>query len=227
MNKWFIPLLILIISCCFAGCIRIPQPVGYGYSKQSKMQAAHHWEILANDVANDINRELIARGYLVDPLYVRHSCGLPDSCGAGETFPFDEGFNDLLVSELVGFGVPIQVAQEEDAMIVDYKVQVLYHNATRYQWPQPGVITALAAGIVVFKDAPSELINLAIAGATDLARTTSVVNGHYEVIITTSISDNNKYIMRSSNIYYINDEDFWHYQNMTPATELELTSSTQ
>ncbi len=226
MNRNVIYLTIVVACIVLVGCIRVPQPTGYAFSKQSKMQAGHHWEVLANDTANDINNELIDRGYLTTPLYVKHSCGLPDACGPGETFPFDEGFNDLLVSQLVRFGVPTQVAQEENSLLVDYKVQVLYHHATRYQYPYPGTITALTAGILVFRNAPADLLALAIAGAVDLARTTSVINGHYEVIVTTSITDDNKYIMRSSNIYYINDVDFWHYKQATPASEIELTSST-
>ncbi len=225
MSKYVLVAALLIAVNVLAGCIRIPQPTGYAYNKQQKMQAAHHWEVLANDVANQINTELINRDYLITPVYVRHACGLPDTCGTGETFPFDEGFNDLLVSQLVRFGVPTRAANEEDALVVDYKVQVLYHQANRYQWLQPGLLTSLTAGIVVFRNAPGEILALATAGAVDAALATTVVNGHYEVIITTSIVDDNRYIMRSSNIYYINDADFWHYQQDSPAPELELTSS--
>ncbi|WP_319547515.1 hypothetical protein [Desulfogranum marinum] len=225
MSRYAIVAALLVAVTMFAGCLRIPQPTGYAYTKQQKMQAAHHWQVLANDVASQINTELINREYLVTPVYVRHSCGLPDTCGKGETFPFDEGFNDLLVSQLVKFGVPTRAAKEEDALVVDYKVQVLYHQANRHQWLQPGVLTALTAGIVVFRNAPGEILALATAGAVDAALATTVVNGHYEVIITTSIVDDNRYIMRSSNIYYINDADFWHYQQASPAPELELTSS--
>lgn len=213
------------LALLLSGCIRIPQPAGYGYSVQQKMQAAHHWEVLANDVAQQINKELIDRDYLTTPVYVRHSCGLPDACGKGETFAFDEGFNDLLVSELVRFGVPTQATNDEETLVVDYKVQVLYHSAGRFQNPQPGVLTALTMGIVVFRNAPGEILALATAGAVDSALTHATFSGHYEVIITTSIVDDNRYIMRSSNIYYINDADFWHYQHSAPAAELELTSS--
>ena len=225
MSRYALLAGLLVTVHILAGCIRIPQPTGYAYNKQQKMQAAHHWEVLASDVANQINTELINRDYLITPVYVRHACGLPDACGIGETFSFDEGFNDLLVSELVRFGVPTRAASEEDALVVDYKVQVLYHQATRYQWLQPGVLTALTAGVLVFRNAPGEILALATAGAVDAGLSTSVVNGHYEVIITTSIVDDNRYIMRSSNIYYINDVDFWHYQQASPAPELELTSS--
>ena len=208
-----------------AGCIRAPQPKGYAYSSQHKMQAAHHWNVLAADMAIQINRELIERGYLLHPVYVRHSCGVAEACGKDETYAFDEGFNDLLISQLVNRGVPTRAANEEGALVVDYKVQVLYHAADRYQWPQPGAITALTAGITVFRNAPGEILAIALAGAADTIRTTSVINGHYEVIITASIVDENRYIMRSSNIYYINDADFWHYQQMEAAPEIELTNS--
>lgn len=226
-KKHLAPLLLLffMLSVTLSGCIRIPQPAGYTYSVQQKMQAAHHWEVLANDVAQQINKELIDRDYLTTPVYVRHSCGLPDACGKSETFAFDEGFNDLLVSELVRFGIPTQTTNDEDTLVVDYKVQVLYHSAARFQNPPPGVLTALTMGIVVFRNAPGEILALATAGAVDSALASASFSGHYEVIITTSIVDDNRYVMRSSNIYYINDADFWHYQQAAPAAELELTSS--
>lgn len=189
------------------------------------MQAAHHWDVLANDVANQINNELIRKGYIETPVHVRYSCGLPDNCGPGETFPFDEGFNDLLTTQLVNFGVPTMPAKEEAGLDVEYKVQVLYHDATRVQYLRPGVLTALTAGIMVFRNAPTEIIAVAAAAAVDTALAMSQVNGHYEVIITTSIVDDNRYVVRKSDIYYINDKDFWHYQQSTPAQEIELTSS--
>ncbi len=219
---FFFPLCLL--SMILSGCLRSPLPTGYAYSTQQKMQAANHWEVLANDVANQINKELIDREYLTTPVYVRHSCGRPDACGKGETYAFDEGFNDLLVTELVTFGVPTRAAIEEDTLVVDYKVQVLNHRAVRYPNPPPGVMTALAMGITVFRNAPIEIIAMLTAGAVDATLANVTSSGHYEVIITTSIVDENRYIMRSSNIYYINDVDFWQYQQAAPAAELELTS---
>jgi len=219
---------ILLLSLCaffISGCTRIPQPTGYALSEQQKLQAAYHWNVLANDVANQINSELIERGYLDTSVYVKHSCNEGENCGPAQTFPFDEGFNDLLTTQLVNFGVPTSPEEDEKSLVVDYKVQVLYHQANRYQWPRPGGLTALTAGIMVFRNAPFELATLVGAAAVDALWSTSVVNGNYEVIITTSIVDNNLYIMRKSDIYYINDPDFWHYLPVESANELELTSS--
>ena len=219
--------LILLCLLCTAlnGCTRAPQPAGYPLSEQQKMQAAHHWNVLANDVANRINNELVRRQYYNMPVYVSHSCGKPDACGPGEGFAFDEGFNDLLTTQLVNFGVPTKVSPDETALVVNYKVQVVYHQDIPRQWPPPGMLTALTTGIMVFRDAPSEIIAIAAAAAVDLISTTAVVNGHYEVIITTSIAENNQYLFRTSDIYYINDADFWHYQKATPAPELDVIST--
>jgi len=214
-----------LCALLFSSCVRVPQPAGYAFGEQQKMQAVHHWDVLANDVANQINVELIAQGHLNTPVYVQHSCGQPNDCGPGETFPFDEGFNDLLTTQLVNFGVPTKVEVDENSLIVNYKVQVVYHQSTRFQNPRPGVITALTAGIMVFRNAPAEIAAVAGAIAADGLLATTVLSGHYEVIITTSIVDDNLYLMRKSDIYYINDPDFWHYQQTTPADELELTSS--
>jgi len=207
------------------GCSRIPQPVGYSYSEQQKMQAAHHWEVLANDVANQVNAELVARGYLDTPVYVRHVCEEKKDCTGSSPFAFDQGFNDLLTTHLVNFGVPTRPVPADDSLEVDYKIQVIYHRSARYQWPQPGVLTALTAGIMVFRNAPFEVAAIAGAAAADALWSTEVMNGHYEVIITTSIINDNLYLMRKSDIYYINDTDFWQYQPSVPAQELQLTSS--
>ena len=216
-------LLTALLFCLAAGCTRIPQPQGFHYSDQRKMQAAHHWNVLANDVANRINTELIRQNYLNSPVYVRHSCGKPNACAPGETFAFDEGFNDLLTTQLVNFGVNTQKTPDGAVLTVEYKVQVVFHSDNRVQWPQPGMLTALTTGIMVLRDAPSEIIAIAAAAAIDALRSTSVVNGHYEVIITTSIVDRNRYVMRTSDIYYINDADFWQYQQGGAAAEIPLT----
>ena len=220
--RLFLPMLVTVL-CLASGCVRMPQPQGFPYSNQPKMQAAHHWNVLANDVANRINNELIRRNFLDSALHVRHSCTKPDGCGPGSASPFDEGFNDLLTTQLVDFGIDTRAAADGASLIVDYKVQVVHHRAVRSQWPQPGVLTALATGVTVLRDAPWELITIASAAAVDTLRATSVLNEHDEVIITTSIMDGDRYLLRTSDIYYINDADSWQYRQPAPAAEIRLT----
>lgn len=215
-----------LISFLFlVSCSAVPQPESYEYSPQKKMQAANHWDILANNVANQINIALIDQGYLEEAVYVKHACGEADPCGKSNTTPFDEGFNDLLTTQLVSFGVPTLATAEEDELTVEYKVQVIYHENGRMRVLWPGELTMLAMGIITLQNAPWEIQALAAAGVADLMNQGQVVKGNYEVIVSVSIVDNNRYIMHNSSIFYINDPNFWHYQYSSPGAEIQLTDS--
>jgi hypothetical protein len=224
MRCLFFAILTLSLLC---GCSRIPEPAGFEYSSQSKMQAAHHWDVLAMDVANQINLELIKDDLLNTAVYVKKTCGEDDApCKQNETSQFDEGFHDLLVTQLVRYGIPTSTQPGNEAITINYKVQVVYHNTDRIRTLAPGTLTALTAAVQVLKNAPSEIITVATAGAIDIANAGFVSNGHYEIIITTSMVSMQKYLFRTSSIYYINDADFWHYQASNgKAKEIRMTSS--
>ena len=224
MRFIFFAILSLLLIC---SCSRIPEPAGFEYSSQSKMQAAHHWDVLAMDVANQINLELIKDDLLNTAVYVKKTCGEDDApCKPNETSQFDEGFHDLLVTQLVRYGIPTSTQPEHEAITINYKVQMVYHNAKRIRTLAPGMFTALTAAVEVLKNAPSEIITIATAGAIDIANASFVNNGQYEIIITTSMVSTGKYLFRTSSIYYINDADFWHYQASSgKAKEIKMTNS--
>lgn len=207
-------------------CARIPEPIDYNHSVQRKMQAAHHWDVLAADVAGKINGELIRQDLFNTSLYVRTTCGDENTpCAPQQTSPFNEAFRDLLITELVGFGIPTRQTPDEESLVVNYKVQIVRHNAKRFRTIQPGLITGLTAAVLVLRNAPEELLALAAAGIVDYANQSLVRGGHYEVIITSSMIEQGSYLFRSSDIYYINDDDFIHYlDNGTPAKEIPLTA---
>jgi hypothetical protein len=218
----FVALQILFLS----SCARIPEPVGYEYSEQPKMQAAYHWDVLASDVANQINNELIINDYLQTPVYVKATCGDENTpCEPYQTSSFDEAFRDLLITDLVKFGVPVQQEKIEEAITVHYKVQVIYHKAKRVRTIRPGLMTSIATGIMVFRNVPHEFKTIAAAGMVDFMNTAAVQSAAHEVIITTSMVAKDRYLFRTSDMYYINDRDFFQYQNSTSqATELKFVA---
>lgn len=193
------------------------------WSNDKELDSVRQWNVLANDVAHRINGELMRKKMYSTSVHVRHSCGTPDNCGPSQTYPFDEGFHDLLTSQLVNFGVHTLVGPEKADLLIDYKVQVVYHSGEwqAWKWPKPGVMTALSAGIMVLRDAPWGLV--AGAAAFDVFRANYQDNGQYEVIITTSIAQGNRYLLRYSDIYTIPNSDFWQYRKSTPAPEIKLT----
>jgi len=163
-NLFFLIVVLIVFPGLITGCT---------FGKKKTVESAEQWNALANDLANRINNELIQQRYLNAKVYVRHSCGKPNACRPGGTFAFDEGFNDMLTSQLASFGVNIMRTPEGAGIIVDYKVQLVYH-------------------------------------------------GSYEVIVTTSVMEQDKYVMRSSDVFPIDDQEYWQYRPAIPATEIEL-----
>lgn len=220
----------VVISLALAlvtGCARIPEPIGYQYTTQPKMQAAYHWVVLASDVANRINNELVIGDYAQTPVFVKDTCGDEDRpCAPQQTSTFNEAFRDLLITELVRFGVPVRQQEDEEAITVHYKVQLVYHNSRRVRTIQPGFLTGLAAGIMVLRDAPFEVQTIAAAGVLDYLNSAAVGKSAHEIIITTSIVARGHYLFRTSDLYYINDKDFYQYQDfgMSQAAEIKLVS---
>ncbi len=213
----------LLITSCSS---RMPEPITFPYSQQKKMRASGHWEILAGDLANRINNELILSDNIETAVYVKPTCGDEITpCKANETSTFNEAFRDLLITSLYDYGIPTRSKSTPESIEALYKVQVVRHNAKRTRTMQPGILTTLSTAVAVLRNAPSELILLATGVVADIANTSYTVNGHYEVIITTSMIENGKYLFRASDIYYINDKDFYQYQEThTETTPITLKS---
>lgn len=215
-------LALLLVGGC-AG--RIPEPIAYPYSQQQKMEASHHWQVLADDLANRINNELIITDNANKSVFVKETCGNEATpCNPTETSSFNEAFRDLLITNLVGYGIPTKKQNDEETLEIHYKVQIVRHASERMRTLQPGLLTGLSAAIVVLRNAPADLVTLAVGAASDVANANMTINGHYEIIITTSMLASGKYLFRASDIYYINDKDFWHYQeNLLQAKTMKLT----
>lgn len=193
-----------------AGCnSQIPWATTYEMTGQHKMQAAYHWEILAADVADRV------RAALDDRVELRLLAIDVDT--RQEHGPFHDVFRELLKSELVERGVQVPEV-EENQLELYYKVQVLKHD-TRFQRPPPGLLTLLGAGVAVSRDVTTEFIYAAgPAGlVADVAAGHLTSHSAQEVVITTQLVWKNRYVVHSSDIYYINDADNLHYGEPLPA----------
>jgi len=221
-------LIVIILAFTLAGCMtQTPVPVTYKYSTQQKMQAAHHWDILAQDVASQTLQTMTSSGRQGEPVYM-------DFVNS----PYGEGFRDFLMTRLVNGGLKILSEKREASLIVRYKAQLLYHNEDRWTRLPPGLITTstslLAGGVLVLRDAfKYGSTGAKIATATGVgiggAVIIDVLSGrftkelpHSEVILTTSLIDGDIYLMRKTDIYYINDVDYKHYLTPPLATQLKV-----
>jgi len=57
-----------VLCVLFVGCAQVPKPSPYPYSSQLHMQAAHHWNVLASEVAESV-AESLARQDLIGPTF--------------------------------------------------------------------------------------------------------------------------------------------------------------
>ena len=197
---------------CFplvAGCSQLagmPSAEPFPDASLRKAKSAEHWNVIAGDVASQTaglrNRpELQGK-----PLYVSPS---------GDNSDFSRGFQSMLISKLVNGGMNV-ATRPEGALQVTYEAQVVRHLAGQGDY-QPGTVAALAGGILVAREiaigsasstAKAVGVTAVIAGADLLvahAKLHSATNT--AVIITTSLIDNNKYLMRKTDVYYVEDAE--------------------
>ncbi|WP_457808238.1 hypothetical protein [Kushneria sp. EE4] len=173
-------------------------------SEQQRMQAAHHWDVLARNEARNImaNQRLQGR-----PLYV---------FSPQPVTPFARAFHSLLESQLVQHGALVST-QPEGAVIINPTVQVVKHSDRGHIRRPPGTFTMLAAGVALafqplkhWSEPALALIPGAAAYDAFSGNITEV--GNTEVIITTRANEFDTLLYSSSNIYYVNAGDSNHYE---------------
>jgi hypothetical protein len=195
---------LLIVLLLSAGCAsRVPVAVNHPLTTQKKAKAAHHWDVLADDIAHQTQVAFYgpANALHDKPLFIQ-----PRGNSA-----FDSAFRNFLITRLVNRGVPV-TSDAKEGVAVSYEVQLLRHDSSRYTHV-PGTLTSLAAGIWVIRGIVGSAAS-AVPGTLGLTGLADFALGHYageathtELIVTTSVLDNSKYVLRKSDIYYIEDED--------------------
>ena len=206
-------------------CSNVPKPASYPLSFQQKMQAVHHWDVLAEDVAKGVKLTLQKKHpeLLGKPIYLEPH----------ERSTFGEVFGTLLTTQLFNLKWPeknesnqkikLPMKNEKDFLKLEYGTQIVKHRAKRFTSPlypgEPLLLTALGHGIYKAFSANSDALGLfAAAGAVEVINDIEFEWGvpHYEIVITTQLTKTNTnndtdVIYRKSDIYYIQDADFWHY----------------
>jgi len=213
-------LLTIVLLTLVAGCTYRPIPVATSYpiTGQQKMQAAHHWDVLAEHIAGRLKNALdltFADGAITPAIYIRLT-------KEHEEYEFGQAFHSLLRSRLVQRGVNVVTNTEyPDTLILDYDVQVVHHKDRRTRYPTPGTFSVMggllwlvAYGADNWGDPGLAVVPLAVA-ADGYALKDYFFPGETdsEVMITTSVAMGQQFVFSETNIYYINTGDFDHYED--------------
>jgi len=222
-----------LLSGCAARYADVPTPTRFENSKQNKLQAAAHWQVIADNFATQISDDLRKQG-ISQPLYI---------AADQKDYAFVEGFRELLTTAMVAQGWDMRTSSRK-ALSVDirysiYKFQperlknVYYHGeATALVaglWAVSGIVDsgmsagAKALSVAVLADGASWFAQEAQNGPKFGQHASGPVP-QSEIIVTASINDGDKIVARRSNIYFTVDEDkslYWNKPADAPVMRLK------
>jgi len=166
--------------------------------------AAQQWGLIAADVATQTKVSLEKNDFLMGrALYVA-----PTSKA-----PFDLAFNNYMVTSLVNAGLPV-TSNPEAGVLLKYETQVIPHKISldlANEGFTPVFTLGTAWGWVMRNAFVHNSIRLGVAGTLTAAAALDYMRANskdlsptdVELLITTSVIDNEQYLQRSTDAYYI------------------------
>jgi hypothetical protein len=184
------------------------------------MQSVDHWNILAEDTA----------GQLLQTLADKEDVG-EDSCMyvVPVSTTFGLAFTNLLKSNLLNLSNTSNYRITDEYEIgctqVDFSTQVIKHRTDKYGRLYPGTFTLLTGAIAVMRNFTWYESLVGAGVIADLVGGSFNTIPHNEILITTKIIDHNTLISMRTDMYYINDQDSWHYKEpqSLPVTQMTIT----
>lgn len=194
-----------LAAAVLAGCAvpysPVPVATNFPNSGQEKLQAAAHWDVIANDLEHKLAEKLRKQPprpvYLADP--------------APGVSPFQRALHASLVSALVNDGFSVS-RSPAGSLKVEMDVQAVTFAPNRTQFRYAGGPLALATGLWVLSDIDPVAGVMGAVGAHELYRyhTSIFTPGptpQTEIIVTVSVGDQFRYFARTTSAYYVADED--------------------
>lgn len=230
-----------LLSGCASRYADVPQPTRFEASKQTKLQAAQHWQIIANDFATQLSNDLRQKG-INQPLYI--PTGKDD-------YAFVEGFRELLTTAMLAQGWDIRTSAR-NALPVDIRYSIYKFRRdrltnTRHYGEATVGVTSMAAGLWAVREvANGKVLSSTGEAILGVGLLMGIVEGldwlsheapggpqrgqhasgpvpQSEILVTASVSDGDRLVARRSNIYFTADEDKALYWNKPgQGTELRL-----
>jgi hypothetical protein len=195
------------------GCVSSPIPVSANFpiTVEPKVRSAGHWNLLSNDVVKQTLESLNKLG-VSGNLYV----SLPVNATA-----FDKAFQNFLITDLVKSGRVVQQFPDQ-ALEVSYQTQVVRHNSPRPHFV-PGIFTMITTGLYAAYGLRDNPVGDKMAGGLALAIGADVIASENsggptatELILTTTITSGGRYLVRKTDVYYVEEADTTLLQYKAP-----------
>lgn len=186
-------LLSIVLTIVLSSCSQVPYPTTYNLSSQKVMQAAEHWQVLAIKAANKISETIPS-----ETKFFINKQGKE---------PFYTYFADFLEQELLNKNYRVSSSNTNDCLPIMVQAKVLEHGKRAID-VYPGLIPQVTGAVVS---------SLTIIGGTSTGDLS-----HDEVLITIRIVNGDQTIFAENNVYYIGEDEIWHYDNAPSTTGIKI-----
>lgn len=212
MNKlitikcFFLSTLFILVGCKSSPSTNnAPIPADFAITTQQHVQAVEHWSNIAEDLVNQTMIVLDRHKLTQTPIYIKHSPVKSE---------FSVAFHDFLIDGMVKKGIKVNRTNLNNT-VFEYKIQSIEFNSDRY-FPSSskfGDETVLANGLVVRRNVTEANTN-ALQRNTNQSGTQPWGNRapKLELLISSAIVDKNIYLMKTTDVYYANQDDSNLYQ---------------
>lgn len=197
----------LSLAWVVSGCVgNMPTAQNYASSQQKIAVAAQHWGMIAGDAVEQTKIALH-----------QHLSGGEKAVFVADNSrsEFGKAFRNYMIAGLVNSGVPVS-DKKEGAIEITYETQVIRHNPRgaafdpRSNGYRPGMLAGGTTGYWVLRNASLGWIaatTSALAGGYDVYRQGHPEPTGVELLLTISIVQNSRYLMRNTDAYYVEDVD--------------------
>lgn len=200
----------LFLAALVSACANQPTAQWHPHSQQKKLNAAQHWGLIAADAVEQTKIAVSEQGLAKDkPLYVTDNTGTH----------FDRAFRNYMITGLVNAGLTVSPTKD-GAIEIAYESQVIRHGASfdpSLFGYKPGMAATGVASFWVLRGLAKSSSSLGIAAATvagaagyDTYKATEPTG--VELLLTTSIIQNNQYVIRNTDAYYIEKADAYLFE---------------
>lgn len=186
-----------------------PLPTGYLLSTQPTMQAISHWDDLAAKVADHCAKAID---------HFAPDGGLRVYVAPAGATPFAKAYRESLLTRLVDYGVPVSFSAE-GAAILETGTQVVTHQRVLAQ-TSAGRSNVVEPGFVQGKDAQGKYLPVPVVAEESGAFNKPTSNT--EIQVNSALIFQGAYLYRDSSIFYVNRQDWAHYQLQAPPGSVEL-----
>lgn len=195
----------------------VPLAANFPTTTQLKLQAAEHWNRVANDTAQALVKSL--RGNSV-PIHVRRTCEASGCAPRPCDTSFNRVFHNELVSALVNAGHRVLSAPAPNAIEVELDIQAVAFAPNRPQYRYAGRAVELGPGVWALRDVTSLVESDGVAAPRTDGADSNWYRAEFaagrtprnELVVTASaLSPQGTYLARNTAVYYTADADAAHY----------------